>query len=668
MTGAINDNTAGIIEAVVRQSGKEKSYTANYQGIIEAILDWDPSDIDYTSPGSEVLPEGEIPVGNEPGELVVIPNADGNYFMYVFANGSWEKLHVTTEEVETAGSSPFVVNLPDGTVLSHQADINQYLDERITLLSTQGYDDTAIQGKVDQEIADRIAGDQALQDQFDALEPYDDSGVYDAIAAETAAREAAIAAEAAARDAAIAEESSTREGVDAALQAAIEAAATEEDFQQFKDDITIEQAAQDQALVDYKAEITIEQTTQNSEIEALALSDETQNNQINALETQIQMLAQARAIGEWTYQDNRSGSSIRPPVNKTFYGTHQDGTDQTLTDWSDLRLLLVDDKDLNDNDYTFSGFEVGDKIEILSADGQDAAFGSLASEPNLDNPYANILVHIERSTGGPREGVRYIISVHPPGNGVQLDLDDLDERYVNKSGDDITGQLRFKRGDKASAQLRISPNAGDFSTNIYAMSGGQLRLRTSPTTEESGHDGSHIVLDGAASGGGSTKIYKVVEPTSSDMAANKGYVDTKFVKKSGSTMTGHLKVTNPNKTDGTYLFSVEASGLPSGKIVAFRVTADGKVKAGYDKDNPFMASDANDVVTKSKLDSEVSSASTAANDYTDTEVANLKDYTDNEIAGISHSPVIDHQNSTPPSTNPRGTLLLTSSNQLYIYT
>ena len=47
--------------------------------------------------------------------------------------------------------------------------------------------------------------------------------------------------------------------------------------------------------------------------------------------------------------------------------------------------------------------------------------------------------------------------------------------------------------------------------------------------------------------------------------------------------------------------SIEAEGLPAGKKVAFRVTADGKVKAGHDTTSPFIASAANDVVTKQAL-------------------------------------------------------------------
>ena len=48
-----------------------------------------------------------------------------------------------------------------------------------------------------------------------------------------------------------------------------------------------------------------------------------QNNQINALETQIQLLAQTQAVGKWTYRRNIS-NSLRPPYTATFYGTDVD--------------------------------------------------------------------------------------------------------------------------------------------------------------------------------------------------------------------------------------------------------------------------------------------------------------------------------------------------------
>ena len=69
-------------------------------------------------------------------------------------------------------------------------------------------------------------------------------------------------------------------------------------------------------------------------------------------------------------------------------------------------------------------------------------------------------------------------------------------------------------------------------------------------------------------------------------------------------MTGSISCERPG-TGNTYLFSCKAQGLPEGNQVAFRVTGDGAVKAGHSTSSPFMASAANDVVTKKYLDAQI---------------------------------------------------------------
>ena len=98
--------------------------------------------------------------------------------------------------------------------------------------------------------------------------------------------------------------------------------------------------------------------------------------------------------------------------------------------------------------------------------------------------------------------------------------------YLPLSGGQITGTLTFMRGNKTNDQFKISPNSSetDFSTNVYSLNGGQMRLRTSHTNDEGDHVGSHIVMD-PKDGTPETKIYHVVTPTSGQMAANKQYVD-----------------------------------------------------------------------------------------------------------------------------------------------
>lgn len=80
-------------------------------------------------------------------------------------------------------------------------------------------------------------------------------------------------------------------------------------------------------------------------------------------------------------------------------------------------------------------------------------------------------------------------------------------------------------------------------------------------------------------------------------------VEGEYLPLSGGTMAGALYVTRPGSTAaGVYVFSVKAEGLEDGKQVAFRVTADGSVKAGHDTSHAFRATSANDVVTKAYTD------------------------------------------------------------------
>ena len=50
----------------------------------------------------------------------------------------------------------------------------------------------------------------------------------------------------------------------------------------------------------------------------------------------------------------------------------------------------------------------------------------------------------------------------------------------------------------------------------------------------------------------------------------------------------------------------------------------------------------------------------------DNHVANMK-YVDDKVASVDSGGVVDYSNTSPPSSKPRGTLLITSTNNFYIY-
>ena len=211
-----------------------------------------------------------------------------------------------------------------------------------------------------------------------------------------------------------------------------------------------------------------------------------QNNQINALETQIQLLAKATG-GVWKYQRNIVNGGVRPPNGSRFYGTHIDDTATVLTDWSDIRLLMINKKDTNGTDFIFTNFEVGDKIEIIATDASSLCIGTIEVAATQES-YGNMVISPDRTKGGPEEDKEYLISVYRPGEeGSGLDLDVLDGRYIQNSGENnVTTPWRIK-----------SPNKSFISITTNEM-----------------------------------KLYHVADPTGQDdaWAANKGYVDTEVGK------------------------------------------------------------------------------------------------------------------------------------------
>ena len=205
----------------------------------------------------------------------------------------------------------------------------------------------------------------------------------------------------------------------------------------------------------------------------------TQSGQINALETQVQLLAGVRAVGRWEYRRRIESNSPRPPADKCFYGTHKDNINTVLRNWSDINLLMINKTDLDGNTFAFSQFEEGDKVEVLASDGSSAVYGTVTNNPSND-VYANMILAVERSNGGPVEGAEYLISAYRPGssNG-NVDLDILDGRYLIKTGDTMTGTLNtdslIKSVRSSGYAFEVKPdNTGDATAFIHTNGNAQF--------------------------------------------------------------------------------------------------------------------------------------------------------------------------------------------------
>ena len=209
------------------------------------------------------------------------------------------------------------------------------------------------------------------------------------------------------------------------------------------------------------------------------------------------------------------------------------------------------------------------------------------------------------------------------GSSISDQFDVLDERYVNIDGDKMTGalqveksQLRFVKEDGTN-QLRIIPNDGsgaDYYTNIYSHNGGGIRFRAAPGNTSDNY-GTGIIIETAdhtingVNYTERTSILQLQTPTKDGHAANKWYVDNAignidldaYLPLTGGTLTGELISTRTDGDDSNYVFSVRAKALETGKQTAFRVTNEGKVKAGHDTSHPFIADQDNDVITQAYL-------------------------------------------------------------------
>ena len=475
------------------QIGVSKSY--NYRQLSQVFFGIDQAiqEIEISG-GGNIVVSGVQPDGTEEGQIGFFQGVDGNYYEYIWVGSSWVNVKTQNDDVTVAGSAPFITI--SGTTLETQRDINHYLNDKIeNLIVDPSGEPIDLAPFATIEYSD--AEDAKLQAQIDALTPEPDLGP------PTTVQRLYRFSRTTVNNGEMFGSSENAELLntlvfadkDAANQAKPVFSAGDEvsfggwtykftdsaghleyvsgpggnisvgtrytvTFTIYPTGLANRVASGEETQAQIQQTITTALETQSD----IQTEQGVQNNQINALETQIQLLAQTQAAGRWRYERNIA-SGPRPPATGTFYGTHVDNVSNVLTDWSDLRLIMVDKTDLDSNNYTFSAFEEGDKIEILANDGSSAVFGTVTNDPQNET-YGNMIVTVERSNGGPTEGTEYILSVYRPGaNGGDVDLDILDNRYVTKIDADAT---YIERSHEGGAQTIQNPS----STNVLKVKSG----------------------------------------------------------------------------------------------------------------------------------------------------------------------------------------------------
>ena len=205
----------------------------------------------------------------------------------------------------------------------------------------------------------------------------------------------------------------------------------------------------------------------------------------------------------------------------------------------------------------------------------------------------------------PETGVEYLHTDgawRPLGPKIEDQFTELDERYVQKAGDTMEGRLvivkeglRFNKED-GTRQLTISPNNGDYYTNLFAHNGSGLRLRAAPDDGTTGYK-TGVSLNWNTHTVGSTEypletnINYLKTPTAIHHAANKQYVDDEIANAVSNSST----ITIPGRR---YKYSNSYdSSLPSG---CFHVEGSGNIQLSrFDFDGVEMASTHSDSWTSS---------------------------------------------------------------------
>lgn len=288
----------------------------------------------------------------------------------------------------------------------------------------------------------------------------------------------------------------------------------------------------------------------------------------------------------------------------------------STTRWSEAGQLWFSEQDADGNTYDWSSFVEGDVIRLY-VEG-DIAMEVSAFEVKVSYANSGIfdITQTAKEIGTGMENATYAVlhlsSFDPSGLATMVYVDAQDQQRLPLTGGTLTGALSgpaFKGLLASGPVITVGTAADEIKAIIHADGHAQF---TYPTLDH--HAASKRYVDDAV-GTHSSALDDYLPLTGGTLTGNlvgeliksqraSGYA---FEVKPGNQLTtgywnsnGHLSL-NPHVADGAYCFSVYTSGLGENKC-GFRVTQDGKVKAGHDTSNPFIATSANDVVTKAFFD------------------------------------------------------------------
>lgn len=668
--------------------------------------------------GSSIIeppaPGEEIPPGDA-GDIVAVPNADGQYFLYVYDGTDWQETHLTNAQVLTSDESPFTaapgqlrqITLPDGSTLNNQQDINVYfattvhqlkedfetkIEEIDGRLDTNELDisvlkDTVVDlNEADGDLSDRLDvletdpvtkeyvddQDKLLSDRLDVLEtdPVTKEYVDD--------QDNALSG----RLDVLETDPTTKKYVDdelAKLEAAVDAASG---GLIFIDDFSADNPLPDPSTLERGNFFICSSDTpyQDPRLTEIAnegdkaiVDDELGYVLINEVDADTLYLSKTgddtttgtiTAAGLKSNSLNSVGATLDLGVSNSVSRISIDSSYTTLKGMVkvlDLRPLVGDNISINANLSFNPGLKIkGNGVDQLIIGQSDVSYmGGITSDKHivtreyLESQAYELPVATVSTLGGIKIGAEFglnnddQLTLNPTTVATTSDLGfvkvgsnldvtnngtlsvktdgGLDDRYVKKTGDTMTGTLTLT-GDRA-IDLNVDVTNGKIGNLKY---NGNNRLGWGYS--QVFVSGELVIQDpiGTAETGGikmnNKRIYGLADPVNDQDAATKAYA----LAKTGDTMTGDLTV----KADVYLDNAAEGDTWLEFKTSTAKIRQNGETKIDF-KDNGEMwfegttrvsntATDEYDVVNKYTLDRALQNSGSSLSPATSTQLGGVK--------------------------------------------
>ena len=668
--------------------------------------------------GSSIIeppaPGEEIPPGDA-GDIVAVPNADGQYFLYVYDGTDWQETHLTNAQVLTSDESPFTaapgqlrqITLPDGSTLNNQQDINVYfattvhqlkedfetkIEEIDGRLDTNELDisvlkDTVVDlNEADGDLSDRLDvletdpvtkeyvddQDKLLSDRLDVLEtdPVTKEYVDD--------QDNALSG----RLDVLETDPTTKKYVDdelAKLEAAVDAASG---GLIFIDDFSADNPLPDPSTLERGNFFICSSDTPYhdprlteiaNEGDKAIVDDELGYVLINEVDADTLYLSKTgddtttgtiTAAGLKSNSLNSVGATLDLGVSNSVSRISIDSSYTTLKGMVkvlDLRPLVGDNISINANLSFNPGLKIkGNGVDQLIIGQSDVSYmGGITSDKHivtreyLESQAYELPVATVSTLGGIKIGAEFglnnddQLTLNPTTVATTSDLGfvkvgsnldvtnngtlsvktdgGLDDRYVKKTGDTMTGTLTLT-GDRA-IDLNVDVTNGKIGNLKY---NGNNRLGWGYS--QVFVSGELVIQDpiGTAETGGikmnNKRIYGLADPVNDQDAATKAYA----LAKTGDTMTGDLTV----KADVYLDNAAEGDTWLEFKTSTAKIRQNGETKIDF-KDNGEMwfegttrvsntATDEYDVVNKYTLDRALQNSGSSLSPATSTQLGGVK--------------------------------------------